>query len=76
MQRQPVRSSMIASIGYDLEEETLEVEFINGGEIYQYFDVPYGIYHALMEAPSKGEFMRDNIMEEYAYAKATRHKRR
>ncbi|MBC8112137.1 MAG: KTSC domain-containing protein [Verrucomicrobia bacterium] len=69
MKRQSVNSSMIASIGYDLEEETMEVEFVNGGEIYQYFDVPYGIYHAFMEADSKGEFMREEIMDKYDFSK-------
>jgi uncharacterized protein len=69
MKRQSVNSSMIASIGYDLQEETMEVEFVNGGEVYQYFDVPYGIYHAFMESASKGEFMREEIMDKYDFSK-------
>ncbi len=35
MKREPVESSMIASIGYDANAETLEVEF-NAGGLYQY----------------------------------------
>jgi hypothetical protein len=76
MQRQPVNSSMIASVGYDLEEETLEVEFSANNEVYQYFNVPYGVYHAFMQARSKGNFMKDNIMEKYDYSKITSGKKK
>ena len=33
MNREPVSSSNIASIGYDVSSETLEIEFHNGGGI-------------------------------------------
>ncbi len=39
MQREPVQSSNIRSVGYDLDEQLLEIEFENGN-IYQYFAVP------------------------------------
>ena len=39
MIRDPVSSSNIASIGYDSDSETLEIEFTNGS-IYQYFNLP------------------------------------
>jgi hypothetical protein len=39
MNREAVTSSNIASIGYDEDSQTLEIEFLNGG-LYQYFDVP------------------------------------
>ena len=76
MERQPVRSSMIASVGYDLEDETLEIEFVANGEVYQYFNVPYETYHDLMEAHSKGNYLKENIMEEYNYSKVEKKKRR
>jgi len=39
MKRQAVESSNLASVGYDVENEILEVEFKHG-RVYQYFDVP------------------------------------
>ena len=39
MIRDLVASSNIASIGYDPDSETLEIEFTNGS-IYQYFNIP------------------------------------
>ena len=39
MNRTPVNSSNVSSVGYDPTSLTLEVEF-HGGAVYQYFDVP------------------------------------
>ena len=39
MERQSVSSSNLASVGYDPNSETLEIEF-KGGTIYRYFNVP------------------------------------
>ena len=49
MNRQSVDSSNLASIGYDEENEILEIEFNHGG-IYQYSDVPKDEYESLMNA--------------------------
>lgn len=51
MKRQQVESSNLASIGYNAENEILEVEF-NHSSIYQYFDVPTDIFEELMNASS------------------------
>lgn len=56
MQREPVDSSNIDSIGYDAGERILEVEFRNGG-VYRYLDVPEEIYTALNESASVGSFL-------------------
>jgi hypothetical protein len=58
MKRIPVDSSMIAWVAYDQKEKTLEVEFINTGHIYQYFNVPSKVHIGLMEASSKGRHAR------------------
>jgi len=60
MERQSVESSNLASIGYDAENEILEVEFNHGG-IYQYFDVPENVYDELMNADSHGQYFGRNI---------------
>jgi hypothetical protein len=60
VERTPVQSSNIASIGYDTETLTLEVEFLSGG-IYQYFGVPQDVYDSFISASSKGTFFHHNI---------------
>lgn len=54
MQREPVDSEAIRSIGYDIDRRVLEVEF-HGGAVYRYFDVPDEVYVELMQAASLGE---------------------
>lgn len=53
MKRNPVTSSNIASIGYDEETKSLEVEFHNG-DIYKYHPVTLEGYNNLMRAKSIG----------------------
>ena len=53
MQRTPVDSSALASIGYDRIEEILEIEF-RSGAVYRYIGVPYVVWSALIEAESHG----------------------
>ena len=64
MERTRVSSSNIRSIGYDPEDETLEVEFVNGG-IYQYFGVPQQLYERFMAASSKGQFFSAHIRDKF-----------
>lgn len=69
MDRIPVQSSNVASVGYDEGTSTLEIGF-NDGSIYQYFGVPQHIYEGLMNAPSKGTFLNQYIKRGgYGYAK-------
>jgi hypothetical protein len=68
MNRQSVSSSNIASIGYDEDSQTLEVEFLNGG-VYQYFDVPKNVYDGMMSASSHGQFLAQNIKGNYRFSK-------
>ena len=55
-----VESSTIASVGYDLAQRLLQLEFC-GREIYHYFGVPVGVYEALLKAPSKGSYFNRAI---------------
>lgn len=56
MERQYVSSSNIASIGYDPDNQVLEIEFLSGA-VYQYYDVPQSVYDGLMAADSHGKFL-------------------
>jgi len=68
MERENVSSSNLASVGYDEENEILEIEFNHGG-IYQYFNVPINEYEALMSADSHGKYFAANIRNDYEYQK-------
>lgn len=68
MDREPVSSSNVASVGYDEDSQTLEVEFKNGA-LYQYFDVPQVLYHGLMAADSTGSYLAENIKGVYRYSR-------
>lgn len=64
MQRTPVRSSNIASIGW--ENGTLEVAFHDGG-VYQYSGIPESVYRAFLNAYSKGSYFHQHIKDRYPY---------
>lgn len=66
MDRQPVSSSSLRSVGYDVADRILEVEFQDGG-IYHYFDVPARVYRELMAAESKGSYFQASVKGRYAY---------
>lgn len=68
MIRDSVASTNIASIGYDPDSETLEVEFSNGS-IYQYFNVPAGLNEQLVAAGSKGQFLNTYIRNAYPFSR-------
>lgn len=68
MNRQPVESSMLRSVGYDPVEEILELEF-HDGHVYQYGDVPEEIYRELMSAQSIGRYFLTYIQDQYPYAR-------
>lgn len=66
MNRTPVTSSSVLSVGYDRSTLTLEVEFQNGS-VYQYFDVPELVFHELMAAPSVGRYVNQSVKDSYDY---------
>ena len=68
IEREPVASTNVVSVGYDEPTETLEVEFMNGS-IYQYFNVGSELYRQLREAPSKGQFLNAYIRNAYPYSR-------
>lgn len=62
MQRMPVQSSSLESVGFDAG--VLEVSFRNGG-LYRYFDVPVIVFLRLLRAESKGRFFNLEIRDAY-----------
>jgi hypothetical protein len=68
IERQPVVSSDIASIGYDATDETLEIEFKATG-VYRYFSVPKTVADEFQRTPSPGKFFLQHIKGKYAWEK-------
>ena len=61
-----VESSTIASVGYDLTRELLQLEFCSRA-IYHYFGVPADVHEALLEASSKGSYFNRAIRGRFPY---------
>lgn len=68
MKRDMVSSSNVASIGYDENTKTLEVEFLSGA-VYHYYGVNLSVYEMFMNAPSKGRFLNASIKNIYSYSR-------
>jgi hypothetical protein len=64
-----VTSSNVASVGWDRETSTLEVEFTSGA-IYQYFDVREDVFRELISAASVGKYFNEHVKGNYRYARA------
>jgi KTSC domain len=70
MQRVPVASEALASIGYDERTATLELEFASG-QVYRYYGVPGAEHRALMGAESHGHHFAAHIRDRYRYSRLT-----
>jgi hypothetical protein len=66
---QPVSSSSIAAIGYDTENQTVYVQFLNGST-YAYKGVPEHEYENLRTAPSIGAYLNRNYKNVFPYERA------
>jgi len=62
MERTPVKSSNVDSVGYEEGTKTLEVGFKSGG-VYQYAGVEPQTHADLMGAESIGGFVNQNIVK-------------
>lgn len=67
MKREPVNSSAIKSVGYDEENQILEVEILETGRVYQYKNIPINEYLTFIQAPSIGWYYNKMIKERYEY---------
>jgi len=66
VKRERVSSSVIASVGYDDDTLTLEVEF-HSGAVYRYFDIPNLVHTEFLAADSLGGYFTRHIRDEYPY---------
>jgi hypothetical protein len=65
--RRPVESTLIRSVGYDPAASILEIELAESNKIYAYYDVPYSVYEELMDARSLGSYFNEHIRDMYSY---------
>ena len=66
MERIPVESEALASVGYDAGRHVLEVEFTSG-RVYQYFDVPRHEVERMLRAGSHGAYFSERVRDRYRY---------
>lgn len=62
----PLVSTNLESAAYNPENKIMRVIFNTGG-IYQYYDVPLGVYNGLVNAPSVGRYFFENVRDVYNY---------
>jgi hypothetical protein len=63
-QWQQLESSNLKRCMYDIETETLAIQFASG-KVYTYQGVPASIYNGLLEADSPGQYFNNNIKGVY-----------
>lgn len=68
MERQPVTSSNIVSVGHDQNVDVLEVEF-QSGAVWQYHGVTAETHANMIAAPSVGGYFAREIRGNYNEAK-------
>jgi KTSC domain len=69
--RLPVESTSLASMGFAKEARVLEIEF-RSGAIYRYFDVPQNVFEELKRAQSIGRYFAQSIRGKYEFQRVAR----
>jgi hypothetical protein len=65
----PVRSTLLAAAGYDIEANVLFLRFVSDSALYAYQGVERDIYDALLQCDSKGAFFHQNIRDRFPYTR-------
>jgi hypothetical protein len=60
LKREPVKSRILRSVGYDEIAKNLEIEF-QTGLVYQYSGVPLKVYKDLMRSGEIGKYFSEKI---------------
>lgn len=60
VERQPVKSVILNSVGYDAGTKILEIEF-QTGLVYRYSGVPVKVYEDLMHSSEMGKYFSEKI---------------
>jgi KTSC domain len=65
---QSVNSSAISRVGYNEQDQTLTVTFLQSGRTYTYYDVPITIYRGIVRASSPGRYFNFNVKNRYSFS--------
>lgn len=66
MDMEPVKSSNVAEVGYDANQEILGVRF-SSGKLYHYKGVASHVYEAMMASESIGSYFAKNVRSRYEF---------
>lgn len=66
--KKKIKSSTIAEVNYNPDNETLGVKFLSGA-YYVYSKVPFNIYMGIINAPSAGKYFWRNIRDKFVIKK-------
>jgi len=64
LERQPVKSRILRSMGYDESTKILEIEF-QTGLVYQYAGVPPKVYQELIRSDEIGKYFIDKVRNRF-----------
>jgi hypothetical protein len=64
LERTPVKSRILQSVGYDESAKILEIEF-HTGLVYQYSGVPPKVYADLMHSEEIGKFFSEKVRPKF-----------
>ena len=64
LERQPVKSRILRSVGYDDSTKILEIEFTSG-LVYQYSGVPPKVYADLMHSEEIGKYYSEKVRPKF-----------
>lgn len=68
MERTPIESTKLRSVGYDEDKYCMEIEF-QDGRVYQYLGIPRDEYRGLMEASSPHQYFERNVKGVYPHTR-------
>jgi len=64
LERQPVKSRILRTLGYDESTKILEIEF-QTGLVYQYAGVPLKVYRELIRSDEIGKYFTDKVRNRF-----------
>jgi hypothetical protein len=64
VERQPVKSRILSSVGYDESTKILEIGFSNG-LVYQFSGVPPKVYKDLMHSDEIGKYFSEKVRPKF-----------
>ena len=64
LERQPVKSRILRSVGYDDKTKILEIEFQND-LIYQFLNVPLKVYTDLIRSEEPGKYFSEKVRTKF-----------